>query len=292
MSSNSISQVIQISQTKLKSHLNLNGIEAKFEAQLLLQHALQVNRAWFMTHETDVLKTDVYESFKALFCRRLDGEPIAYILGYREFYGLHLKVSPVTLIPRPDTETLVDALLSKITMKECHKQDSNKPVTVLDLGTGTGAIALAIAKNRPAISVFAVDSSQAVLNIAIENAKNLAIHNVQFILSDWFNALTDFKFDFIVSNPPYIEENDAHLLQGDLRFEPLSALASGLDGLDDIRQIIAETPQYLNPNGWLMLEHGYNQADAVATLLNQAGFSEISHVMDLSGIKRVTVGQF
>ena len=167
----------------------------------------------------------------------------------------------------------------------------NDNLSILDLGTGTGAIALAIAKHRPQANITALDASQAALDIAIENAQSLNITNVKFILSDWFSALENEKFGIIVSNPPYIEANDAHLNQGDLRFEPLSALASGADGLDAIRKIIQQVPQHLNPHGWLMLEHGYNQANKVATLLKQAGFSEISHVQDLACIERVTIGR-
>ena len=281
--------------------------EAKLEAQLLLQHALNVNRAWLIAHENDTLEANIHAVFKALLNRRLNGEPIAYILGTREFYGLNLKVTPDTLIPRPDTETLVEAALDKIPLmvrQAHHERDLLAPVcpefveghthsqhTILDLGTGTGAIALAIAKHRPQALVTAVDASQAALDIAIENAQNLNISNVKFILSDWFNALDTEKFDVIVSNPPYIEAADAHLKQGDLRFEPISALASGTDGLDDIRAIISQASQHLNPYGWLMLEHGYNQAESVATLLKQSGFSEIDHYQDLAGINRVTLGQ-
>jgi len=291
MQINTIHQIIQSSQAELQSLLNLDKTVAKHEIQILIQHVLKVDRAWLIAHENEKLQPDINNTLQTLFNRRLKGEPIAYILGYREFYGLLLKVSPATLIPRPDTETLVEAALSKIPT-QINQQDIGQKLSILDLGTGTGAIALAIAKNRPRASIFALDASQAALNIAIENAKHLAIHNVQFISSDWFNAFTGQKFDFIVSNPPYIEENDAHLQQGDLRFEPIAALASGHDGLNDIRQIVTQAPKYLNINGWLMLEHGYNQADAVAALLKQAGFSDISHALDLSGIKRVTMGQF
>ncbi len=255
---------------------------ATFEAQLLLQHALKVNRAWLISHENDALEANIHAVFEALLNRRLDGEPIAYILGTREFYGLKLKVTPDTLIPRPDTETLVEAALAKVL------RDDN--LKILDLGTGTGAIALAIAIHRPLAQVTAVDASDNALKIAQENAQNLQITNVQFMLSNWFDALKNQRFDVIVSNPPYIEANDMHLTQGDLRFEPLIALASGQDGLDDIRKIIQIAPQHLNPHGWLMLEHGYNQAESVATLLKQAGFSEISHAQDLAGINRVTLG--
>ncbi|MES2578932.1 MAG: peptide chain release factor N(5)-glutamine methyltransferase [Pseudomonadota bacterium] len=271
--------------------LNLIASESKFEAQLLLLHALNKDRAWLIAHENDTLQAHAEEAFQALLNRRLNGEPIAYILGYREFYGLHLKVSPDTLIPRPDTETLVDAALFKTSSQALHSQNLHQQVSILDLGTGSGAIALAIGKYRPLANIIAVDVNQKTLNVAIENAKSLNINNVQFILSDWLSALNDLKFDLIVSNPPYIEDDDTHLQQGDLRFEPLSALASGHDGLDDIRQIINRAPQHLNAGGWLMLEHGYNQAEHVAALLKQTGFNEISHILDLSGIKRVTIGQ-
>jgi release factor glutamine methyltransferase len=260
----------------------LNTEEANLEAQLLLQHVLNVNRAWLIAHENDALQPNIHAAFEALLQRRLNGEPIAYILGYREFYGLKLKVTPDTLIPRPDTETLVEAALAKI--------PRDKILRILDLGTGTGAIALAIAKHRPSAQVIAVDASQAALNVATENATNLKITNIEFVLSDWFANLHGEKFDVIVSNPPYIERNDVHLTQGDLRFEPMTALASGQDGLDDIKQIIAHATHHLNPHGCLLLEHGYNQAHSVADLLKNAGFSGIETIKDLGGNSRVTLG--
>jgi release factor glutamine methyltransferase len=287
MQSITIKQLIQRDLTKLATQLNLSHNDAKFQLLLLLQHALNVNRAWLIAHENDALQANIYAAYSAMLQRRLNGEPIAYILGYREFYGLNLKVSIDTLIPRADTETLVEAALAKISLHEKSH--------ILDLGTGTGAIALAIAKHRPQAHVTALDASQAALDIAIENAQNLNIPNVKFILSDWSSALNQNnimqKFDVIVSNPPYIEAADTHLKQGDLRFEPLSALASGADGLDAIRTIITQAPNHLNPHGWLLLEHGYNQADKVAALLKQAGFSEVSHAKDLAGIERVTIGK-
>lgn len=261
----------------------LEASEAKLEAQLLLQHALNVNRAWLISHENDVLQTGSRTSFETLLNRRLNGEPIAYILGYREFYGLNLKVTSDTLIPRPDTETLVEAALAK---NQLHR-----PMHILDLGTGSGAIALAIAQNTPHANVIAVDASQAALDVAIDNAQKSAIANVRFVLSDWFQALHDERFDLIVSNPPYIEQHDVHLSQGDLRFEPITALASGDDGLDDIRTIVSESLFHLKPQGWLMLEHGYNQAEQVADLMAQAGLVDIETIKDLGGNDRVTIGK-
>jgi len=261
----------------------INNNEEKLEAQLLLQHVLQVNHAWLIAHAHDEIEAKAHTAFEALIQRRIAGEPIAYILGEREFYGLPFKVTPDTLIPRPDTETLVEAALAHIPQATVS--------TVLDLGTGTGAIALAIAKYRENAAVIAVDASKPALNIAQQNSQHLSISNVQFILSDWFSALEKNRFDVIVSNPPYIEREDVHLSQGDLRFEPRSALASGDDGLDAIRQIIQHAPAHLNPKGWLMLEHGYNQANVVSDLLKQSGFVEVESILDLAGIQRVTIGQ-
>ena len=260
-----------------------NSEEEKLEAQLLLEHVLTVNHAWLITHADDEINSETHQQFEALIQRRISGEPIAHILGEREFYGLAFKVTPGTLIPRPDTETLVEAALAKISPSETTR--------ILDLGTGSGAIALAIAKHRPNANVIAVDASQAALSVSQENAKALNIHNVQFLLSDWFSTLTNQHFDVIVSNPPYIEQDDDHLKQGDLRFEPISALASGEDGLDDIRQIILDASAHLKPKGWLMFEHGYNQAKTVSILLVSAHFRSIETLKDLGSNDRVTFGQ-
>ncbi|MGB7814771.1 MAG: peptide chain release factor N(5)-glutamine methyltransferase [Methylotenera sp.] len=278
------SQLLTIATEQISANLRLSATEAKLEAQLLLQNVLNVNRAWLISHENDALQPNTHAGFQALLKRRLKGEPIAYILGYREFYGLKLKVTPDTLIPRPDTETLVEAALAKIPQNTTSK--------ILDLGTGTGAIALAIARHRPKTHITATDTSQAALNIALENAQNLNITNINFVLSDWFSALESEKYDVIVSNPPYIEANDVHLSQGDLPWEPISALASGKDGLDAIRHIIKTAPQHLNPHGWLMLEHGYNQASEVRKLLTQHGFITVSSVKDFGGNERVSQGYF
>lgn len=278
-----VRQTLVEAQAQLAKQLNLDPSEARVEAHLLLQTTLKVNRAWLISHEHDALQACKHADFQALLTRRSTGEPMAYILGCREFYGLDLLVTPATLIPRPDTETLVEAALIKI--------QSNARYSALDLGTGTGAIALAIAKNRPLANVMAVDASEAALKIAKKNAQNLAIPNVQFVLSNWFDELTGEKFDAIVSNPPYIEQDDVHLTQGDLRFEPVSALASGVDGLNDIRRIIDNCLIYLKPQGWLMLEHGYNQAASVADLMAHAGLTNIETIKDLGGNNRVTIAK-
>jgi len=279
---NSIAHFILHASHQLTEKLGLEKVNALFEARLLLQHGLGVDRSWLITHEQDFLEPDRLILVDAMLQRRLDGEPIAYIFGYREFYGLPLKVSPATLIPRPDTETLVEAALKKTPVDVAWN--------ILDLGTGTGAVALAIAKHRPKCHVIGVDASPEALAVAIDNRQNLDLRNASMLKSDWFSVLSGQKFDLIVSNPPYIAEADCHLNQGDLRFEPRSALASGVDGLDDIRIIIQDAPKYLKPNGWLMLEHGYDQAQSVASLLKGHGFSQIDHAQDLAGTLRVTFG--
>ena len=279
---NSIAYFIRLNSQRIVEQLGLEKSEAFNEMKLLMRHFLGVDAAWLISHENDSLEANQLEALEALVQRRLNGEPIAYILGSREFYGLQLKTTPATLIPRPDTETLVEAALAKI--------PQNASLNILDLGTGTGAVALAIASQRPQTKVTAVDASLEALKVATENAQSLNLSNVRLIESNWFSALGGEKFDVIVSNPPYIAKDDEHLKQGDLRFEPLSALASGVDGLDDIRKIIQDAPDYLNPNGWLMLEHGYNQAHAVAALLNARGFSKVDHAKDIAGTLRVTFG--
>jgi release factor glutamine methyltransferase len=278
-----IIEYLRSSAIQIERALGLSFAEATIEINLLCEQVLGVNRAWLITHENEELPPSQESEIDALLSRRLKGEPIAYILGMREFYGLPLKATPATLIPRPDTETLVEVALDKL--------PTDQNLKVLDLGTGTGAIALAIAKNRPQTQVTAVDFSSEALTVAEENALNLNLARVRLLQSNWFTSLQNEVFDVIVSNPPYIAENDEHLTKGDLRFEPLTALASGEDGLDDIRLIIQASPSHLNPNGWLMLEHGYDQAEKVAELLRLYGFEQISHAPDLSGTLRVTLGR-
>lgn len=279
---NSIAYFIRQGSQSLAEHLRLERSDAISEAKMLMRHMLAIDAASLILHEKDSLDVNQQMDFDVLVKRRLNGEPIAYIIGSREFYGLVLKTSPATLIPRPDTETLVEVALAKIPI--------NSNLEILDLGTGTGAMALAIAKNRPYCKVTGIDASDGALNIALVNIQVLKLMNVCLHESNWFSALDGEKFDVIVSNPPYIAEGDCHLIQGDLRFEPRLALVSGVDGLDDIRRIVRDAPNYLKPNGWLMLEHGYDQARSVAALLKSHGFSQIDHAQDLAGTLRVTFG--
>ena len=262
--------------------MNLDTGSARIEVQSLLQTVLRVDRAYLLSHPEQSLDTDQHERFKVLLERRLCGEPIAYLLGVREFYGLTFNVTPATLIPRPDTELLVEQVLQRMPHQGLCR--------VLDLGTGSGAIALSIAHARPDADMTATDASAAALEVAQSNAQRLNIRNVRLLQSDWFLALGDEQFDIIVCNPPYIAANDVHLAQGDLRFEPRTALVSGTDGLDDIRRICKQAKAHLNPNGWLIFEHGYDQAAQVRVLLEQSGFGEIFTARDLSGIERVSGG--
>jgi len=265
--------------------LALDPRVARLEAQILLGKSLGGrSRAWLIAHDRDPLTPPQAAAFQELLGRRLAGEPVAYILGEREFYGMTFKVTPAVLIPRPETELLVELALARLS--------KDSPARVLDLGTGSGAVALSIAAQRPQAMVTAVDISPAALEVARENAQRLAISNVRFLQGAWFTALPpQDKFDLIVSNPPYIAAFDPHLAQGDVRFEPAGALASGTDGLDDIRTIVSDAPAYLVPGGWLLFEHGYDQAAACRALLEQAGYVAVANSTDLAGIERVTLGQ-
>jgi len=278
----SISQVLQQDVPRIGEALKLGGSTARIEVQSLLQYILRVQRSYLLAHPEQVLDATQQANYEALLERRLYGEPVSYILGEREFFGLEFKVTPATLIPRPDTELLVELALQRL--------PQNKACSILDMGTGSGAIALSIAHARPDATVVAVDASEAALQVARENAVRLDIRNVRFLLSDWFSALAGQRFDAIVANPPYIATGDAHLTQGDVRFEPISALASGADGLDDIRSIVSQAGAYLENAAWILLEHGYDQAERVRELLWENGFGEVFSAKDIAGIERVTAG--
>jgi release factor glutamine methyltransferase len=269
---------------QLQAALNLDPGSARIEVQCLLQAVLQVDRAWLLGHPEQLLDSDQHVRYTTLFNRRLNGEPIAYLLGEREFLGLTFFVTPATLIPRPETELLVELALLRIPLQEKFR--------VLDLGTGCGAIALGIAHARPNAEVLAVDASFPALEVANLNKQRLKIDNVRLSHSDWFSAISGEHFDIIVSNPPYVAADDPHLAQGDVRFEPPAALASGADGLDDIRRITAQAKKHLNVNGWLLLEHGYDQASQVRAQLEQVGFDHIFSAPDLAGIERVSGGSY
>jgi release factor glutamine methyltransferase len=263
--------------------LALESSSARIEVQCLLQYTLHVPRVYLLAHPERCLTDAEFTHFKEFMQRRLLGEPVAYILGEREFFGLSLKVTPATLIPRPDTELLVELAVQRIPASErCE---------ILDLGTGSGAIALSIAHACPQAKVVACDASAAALAVAQENAQALGLSNVNFVQSDWYAALGAQRFRLIVSNPPYIAAGDPHLAQGDVRFEPLSALVSGHDGLDDIRHIISHAAAHLLPGGWLLLEHGYDQAVQVRNLLQHAEFNDVFSACDLAGIERGSGGR-
>lgn len=260
----------------------LPGGEARLEAELLLAHALDRPRSWFYAHAGDLLEPRDAIAFAELLRRREGGEPVAQITGHRGFWSLELAVTPDTLIPRPETELLVELALDRLPRTE--------PRRVLDLGTGTGAIALAIASERPLADVTAVDASQAALDVARDNAADAGL-SLRLLQADWFSAVAGETFDLVASNPPYIADGDPHLQQGDLRFEPRAALASGPDGLDAIRVITRDAPAHLVPGGWLLVEHGYDQGPAVRELFTAAGLKSVATERDLEQRDRVTLGR-
>jgi release factor glutamine methyltransferase len=259
--------------------LRLDVLDA-LERRILVSHALGLSRVQLITQSEQVLTSSEALAIASLFERRMAGEPIAYIIGKREFYGLPFTVTPDVLIPRPETELLVELALDKAPPQS----------SVLDMGTGSGAIAVAIAQARPDLKVTALDRSATALQIAQQNAQRHKA-SVRFLQSDWYGGLKGERFDVIVSNPPYIVAGDAHLSQGDLRFEPADALTDHADGLTALRTIIKDAPQHLKPGGWLMMEHGYDQAEAVRALLSQAGFSDVQSWKDLASIERVSGGR-
>lgn len=251
------------------------------EARLLLGHVTHRDAAWLVTHDDALLGEDVLLAFASLVARRHGGEPVAYLVGRREFYGREFAVGPGVLIPRPETELLIDVV------KE--QTGAGKPVSLLELGTGSGCVAITLAIEFPASTVTAVERSAVALEIARRNSQSLGAQ-VEFLAGDWFAPLAGRYFDLIVANPPYVAESDPHLTQGDLRSEPREALVAGPDGLDAIRAIVAAAPRHLSPGGSLWLEHGLEQAAGVASLLESHGFADIECRRDLAGLQRVSGG--
>jgi release factor glutamine methyltransferase len=255
----------------------------RLECTLLLAHALNATRESVLAHPETKLSDEAAAEFASLLRRRLAGEPIAYLVGSREFYGLNLRITPDVLIPRPATELLVEAALRRL--------PEAMPGFVLDLGAGSGAVAIAIGKYRPRMEIEALDVADAAVELAAVNARMLSVPNARFHQSDWFSACYRRFYDVIVSNPPYIPSADPHLSEGDLRFEPRIALTPGEDGLFAIRRIVAGAASRLAPDGWLLFEHGYDQAEPCRELMAEAGFVEIATLRDLAGIERVCEGR-
>ncbi len=254
----------------------------RLDAEVLLMHVTGLARTALITRAQELVSPENEERLGVLLARRALGEPVAYLTGKREFWSMELTVTPDVLIPRPETELLVEQALARI------PEDSEWAIA--DLGTGTGAIALAIAKERPRCHVVATDISAAALAVAHGNAQRLDIDNVEFRHGGWSSPLAGSTFDVIVSNPPYVREHDPHLAQGDVRFEPHAALVAGIDGLDAIRSIATDAASHLRPGGWLLFEHGFDQAPAVCTLLETLGFDRVTSFRDAAGHERVTAG--
>ena len=254
------------------------------DARALLRHACGVDDAYLIAHADEALSAVHSADYAAFVARRAAGEPVAYIVGAREFFSLEFRVTPAVLIPRPETELLVEFALERI--------GADGACRVLDLGTGSGCVAIAIAKHRGRAQVTAIDRSVSALEVARENARLHATPNVEWLVSDWYSALGGQRFDLIVANPPYIAEGDCHLSRGDLRAEPIDALEAGADGLDCIREIVASAPRQLNRDGLLIFEHGYDQAARCRELLIAAGFSAVFSRTDLAGVERVSGGRW
>jgi release factor glutamine methyltransferase len=254
------------------------------DADLLLAHALGQARTWLYAHGDEAPAPEAARRFEALLSRREDGEPVAYLVGRRGFWSFELRVTPDTLVPRPETERLVELALERLPEGGAQR--------IADLGTGSGAIALAVALERPRADVVATDASAAALAVARDNARSLGVGNVAFRQGDWFAPLAGERFDLAASNPPYIALGDPHLAEGDLRFEPSAALSSGGDGLDAIRAIAGSAPMHLSPGGWLLVEHGWAQGRAVRVLFEAAGLVDVATHVDLEQRDRVTLGRY
>ena len=277
----SVATLLSSASLRITQTLNLGKRIARLEARVLGAHAWNVTPTWLIAHDRDPLTSQQHADFELLLNRRLQGEPIAYITGWREFYGRPFRVTPDVLIPRPETELLVDFVLTQI--------PPDQTVEILELGTGGGCIAVTLALARPRALITAVDNNAAALAVAQRNAVEHGV-TVSFLKSDWFAALPERKFDLIVGNPPYVAEDDSHLLNGDVRFEPLGAFSSGIDGMDDLHYIITHAPPFLKSRGMLLLEHGYGQGEATRTLLLKAGYSSIKTWQDLSELDRISGG--
>jgi release factor glutamine methyltransferase len=271
---------------KLNEEITSVSDTARLDIELLLTHLLQKNRTWLFTWSDHLLTTEQTKQFRELLSRRKNGEPIAHIIGQREFWSLSFDVNSSTLIPRPDTELLVETVLELFSVDQ-----SDFSRRCLDLGTGTGAIGLALATEKKSWKILGVDQSPAAIELAEKNRQKFQLQNVELKISDWFAAIDNQSFDVIVSNPPYIDPQDPHLTQGDLRFEPLTALVADEKGLADIKHIIHHAKNYLTSPGWLVLEHGYDQAEAVQNLLIENGYSNIQTRKDYGDNDRVTFGQ-
>ena len=265
-----------------KNILSSKHDAATIDAEVLLCHVLNKSRSFIYSWPEHTLTDQQQNDYQKLIKQRLSGQPVAYLIGRRDFWSLELNVCTDVLIPRPDTERLVELALEKI--------PTHAKWEIVGLGTGSGAIALAIASERPNCHIYAVDRSPHALAVARSNAKQLELNNIEFIEGSWLEQLSGELFDIIVSNPPYIPAKDIHLTQGDVRFEPGSALISGKDGLDDIRIIISTAPSSLKDHGWLLLEHGYDQGDAVRKLLAQRNYKHVTTLQDFGGNDRVTLG--
>lgn len=260
-----------------------NSDSPRRDAEILLRHVTGKTRTYILAFGETGLTPDQAEALETLLERRVRGEPVAHLIGVREFWSLPLFVSAATLIPRPDTECLVEQALVRLPAL---------PARILDLGTGTGAIALALASERPDCTVIAVDSVPAAVELAQRNATHLALSNVTVHQSHWFDDLAAQRFNMIVSNPPYIDERDPHLQQGDVRFEPKTALVAGEEGLADLITIIRQGRQWLLPGGWMLLEHGWQQGESVRQIFNEAGFQQVETCRDYGGNERLTLGQW